>query len=104
MRRLAGRPYVIAGAWFGLLALLVAGPLLGRGYLMLLDFVSGRGRPAEPSAEARGGPRRAHRRRLGGGGSSGFAAADVDADGARRVRTAAVPVPYELAPFPSKRT
>jgi hypothetical protein len=36
---------VLAGAWFIGLALLVAGPLLGRGYLILLDFPSGPDRP-----------------------------------------------------------
>jgi hypothetical protein len=32
---------LLAGAWFIGLALIVAGPLLGRGYLILLDFPSG---------------------------------------------------------------
>jgi Alpha-(1->3)-arabinofuranosyltransferase len=32
---------VLAGAWFVGLALVVAGPLLGRGYLILLDFPTG---------------------------------------------------------------
>jgi hypothetical protein len=36
---------VLAGAWFIGLALVVAGPLLGRGYLILLDFPSGPDRP-----------------------------------------------------------
>jgi hypothetical protein len=42
LRRL-GRPTagVYAGAWFVGLALVVAGPLLGRGHLILLDFPSG---------------------------------------------------------------
>jgi hypothetical protein len=41
-----------AGAWFSALALIVAGPLLGGGYLLLLDFPSGprfpRALPAPP--------------------------------------------------------
>lgn len=40
---LAGRrvPWLPASAWFAVLALGVAGPLLGGGYLLLLDFPSG---------------------------------------------------------------
>jgi hypothetical protein len=34
-------PMLAAGAWFSALALIVAGPLLGGGYLLLLDFPSG---------------------------------------------------------------
>jgi hypothetical protein len=41
VRTLARRPYALATAWFGVLGLLVAGPVLGGGYVMLLDFVSG---------------------------------------------------------------
>jgi hypothetical protein len=41
VRNLVRRPHVLATAWFLMLALLVAGPLLGGGYLVLLDFVSG---------------------------------------------------------------
>jgi hypothetical protein len=37
-RRLTG---FLPVAWFGLLALLIAGPLLGGGYLLLLDYPSG---------------------------------------------------------------
>lgn len=39
------RPDLRAYAWFGVLALIVAGPLLGPGHLLLLDFPSG---PALP--------------------------------------------------------
>jgi hypothetical protein len=35
------RPDLRAYAWFGVLALIVAGPLLGPGHLLLLDFPSG---------------------------------------------------------------
>ena len=31
----------LAAGWFCLLAVLIAGPLLGRGYLLLLDYPSG---------------------------------------------------------------
>lgn len=42
VRRFRRRPSaVLVGAWFVSLALLVAGPLLARGYLILLDFPAG---------------------------------------------------------------
>ena len=40
-RQPARRPSALATAWFVGLALLVAGPLLGRGHLILLDFPAG---------------------------------------------------------------
>jgi hypothetical protein len=41
VRTLARRPLLLAAAWFLVVAVVVAGPLLGGGYLALLDFVSG---------------------------------------------------------------